>query len=178
MRKLQRPRFSVGRIAACVVALCAAAVLVSGARGRSLGELESFLPPPTVHASEPSQAWILNDYAHAREEANKRQALIFIDFTGYTCTNCRWMEANMFSRSDVDAALSRFVRVRLYTDGDGDVFTQQQKMQQDEFRTVALPFYALVRADGTPVATYAGLTRDPREFLAFLQKGIETNETR
>ena len=92
-----------------------------------------------------------------------------IDFTGYTCTNCRWMEANMFPRPDVRAALDGFVRARLYTDGQGEVYERQQRFQQDQFKTVALPLYAIVDADRRPIATFAGLTRDPAEFLTFLR---------
>ena len=34
-----------------------------------------------------------------------------------------------------------------------------------------LPFYAILRADGSTVATFAGLTRYLDEFVAFLEQG-------
>jgi hypothetical protein len=37
------------------------------------------------------------------------------------------------------------------------------------FATVAIPFYALLRGDGTVVASFAGLTRDAAQFKAFLE---------
>jgi hypothetical protein len=37
---------------------------------------------------------------------------------------------------------------------------------------VALPLYAILRSDGTVVATFAGLTRDEAEFLRFLQSSL------
>ena len=30
---------------------------------------------------------------------------MLVDFTGYTCTNCRWMEANMFVLPEVKAEM-------------------------------------------------------------------------
>ncbi len=75
----------------------------------------------------------------------------------------------MFPRPDVRRELERYVRVRLYTDGDGELYRRQQQLQQDTFHTIALPFYAIMNADGTPVGTFPGLTRDPAEFIAFLQ---------
>ena len=94
---------------------------------------------------------------------------MIIDFTGYTCTNCRWMEANMFPRPDVRAELGTFVRARLYTDGQGPLYMRQQRFQQERFRTVALPLYAIIDSEQRPVATFAGLTRDQDEFLRFLR---------
>jgi thiol:disulfide interchange protein DsbD len=144
--------------------------LASGITGRRLGELEAFLPPADLNERTPEGElpWIVNDYEAALREARERNQRILIDFTGYTCTNCRWMEANMFPRSDVRAALDTFVRARLYTDGQGPVYEQQQRFQQERFRTVALPLYAIIDAERRTIATFAGLTRDQSEFLKFL----------
>ena len=42
--------------------------------------------------------------------------------------------------------------------------------QQTMFGTVALPLYAIVRPDGSAIASFPGLTRDASAFLAFLQR--------
>lgn len=105
----------------------------------------------------------------ALAEARQQNKPVFIDFTGYTCTNCRWMEANMFSRPDVKKELDRYIRLRLYTDGSGKVFEEQQKMEKERFGTIALPLYAIVQPDGTSIATFPGLTRDPTKFISFLR---------
>jgi thiol:disulfide interchange protein len=149
--------------------------LSTGLFGRSLGELESFLPPsaspviPQATSSNTTQLdWILNDYGGALRQARLLNKPLFIDFTGYTCTNCRWMEANMFTRPEVHSALQKFVLARLYTDGDGAVFDSQQKMERERFGTVALPFYAIISASDQALATFPGLTRNPNEFQKFL----------
>ena len=158
--------------AAAIVFAGVTFALASAARGKEVRVIEPYLPPvrtaSAVESGEQGQ-WILNDLTKARAVAARSGKLVFIDFTGYTCTNCRWMESNIFSRRDVGAEMSRFVLARLYTDGEGKIYEDQQAFQEKQFGTVALPLYAIVRADGTPLITKSGVTRDPREFIAFLR---------
>jgi thiol:disulfide interchange protein DsbD len=151
--------------------------LASGLAGKPLGELDALLPLRSDTAMAAAGAggagelaWLVNDYDGALAEAQRTSRRVFLDFTGYTCTNCKWMETNMFPRADVRREMERFVLVRLYTDGAGDLYEKQQQMQQERFKTIALPFYAVLEADGTTVATFPGLTRDSAEFVRFLQQ--------
>jgi thiol:disulfide interchange protein len=166
-----RKRLTMPRFATLALLSVASVWLVLGLRGKTLGELEAFLPPTLDNRGDlaTDQRWILNDHPAALAEAERTGRLVLIDFTGYTCTNCRWMEARILSRPDVSTALDRFVLSRLYTDGDGDLYTRQQQFQEDRFGTVALPLYAIVDGRGKTVRTFAGLTRNPAEFLAFLR---------
>ena len=177
------PVASVGgsRISIAIVTLGVTVWLFAGIFGRSLGELESFLPPALEHEQGVTQsgtlatggsaslAWITNDRERAFADARTANALVLVDFTGYTCTNCRWMEANMFPKPEVQREMSRFIRLKVYTDGVGEPYETQRTWLEEGFQTVALPFYAIVRADGTTVATFAGLTRNSAEFVAFLK---------
>jgi len=155
--------------------------LMTGLHGKPLGEIEAFLPPPSealtagagTAAASNELRWITNDYDQALAVAKRDGKRVLVDFTGYTCTNCRWMEANMFPREEVRSLMSKFVLVRLFTDGEGDLFQKQQKLQQDKYKTVALPYYAIENPDGSPVANFAGLTRDAARFAGFLQKSLE-----
>ena len=150
----------------------AALWLGGGVRGRTLGELEAFVPPGRVaEGSESLQLeWITNDHDAALAAAKATNRLVFLDFTGYTCTNCRWMEANMFTRPEVKESLSSFVLSRLFTDGEGAIYERQQQFQETRFGTIALPLYAVVDGDGRTIETFSGLTRNSRQFLAFLRK--------
>jgi len=167
-------RLLMGRFAAGLAALAFAVWLATGVTGRRLGELEAFLPPATVSAqaaghTQSELPWVTNDLDAAITQARASHQRVIIDFTGYTCTNCRWMEANMFPRPEIRDALKGFVRARLYTDGQGPVYDRQQRFQQERFATVALPLYAIIDTDQRAIATFAGLTRDPQEFLRFLR---------
>jgi thiol:disulfide interchange protein DsbD len=173
------------RLASAVASLAIAFYLLTGLYGSPLGELESFLPPITENTKSGVQVtrrnqkasdeltWITNDYQAALVKAKEENKPIFIDFTGYTCTNCRWMEANMFSKPAVSRELENYVLVRLYTDGEGEPYEDFQKMQEEKFSTVALPFYAVVKSTGERIKTFPGLTRDETEFLSFLKTGQE-----
>lgn len=170
--RLHRP--GPARLAGVVITLALAVYLASGLAGRRLGELEAFLPPGDPGGGEHGElAWIVNDYKAALAEAGSKGLPLLVDFTGYTCTNCRWMEANMFTEPDVERELARYVRVRLYTDGAGEQYRGFQQMQREVFGTVALPYYAVLRADGTPEVAFGGLTRDRAQFVAFLQRGLQ-----
>lgn len=164
----------VWRVALALSSLALAVWLTAGLRGMRLGELEAFLPPADarVLAAGREPDWIVNDYAAALETARREGRPVLVDFTGYTCTNCRWMEANMFPRPDVALELARFVRVRLYTDGQGEPYAGFQRMQRETYGTVALPYYAALAPDGTPRVAFGGLTRDAGEFIAFLRAGL------
>jgi len=173
--KLERRELRPAGILPVVIALSLAAWLGSGLTGRPLREIEAFLPPAApIAALTPGggtlPTWLLNDYDGALKTARTSRKLVFVDFTGYTCTNCRWMEANIFNRPDVGAELGQFVLARLYTDGAGEMYERQQAFQEQTFGTVALPLYAVVNADGKVLATFTGLTRNPTEFIAFLQR--------
>ena len=154
--------------------------LTTGVLGRKLGELESFLPPKNKESvfnvlgnRHEELEWLTNDYAAAVNRAKAENKRVFLDFTGYTCTNCRWMEANMFTRPKVKAEMEKFVLVSLYTDGEGEIYERQQQMEQDMFGTVALPFYAVLDSEGRAVAAFPGLTRNEEEFIDFLKKAQE-----
>ena len=173
-------RLGAVRVFAAVVSLAVSFYLLTGLFGAKMGELESFLPPDLNNTSarfmgrgDNEPAWITNDYAAALEKAKAENKRVFIDFTGYTCTNCRWMEANVFSKKEVEDELNKFILVRLYTDGDSDMYARQQQMEQDMFGTVALPYYAVVSPDGTVVSSFPGLTRNVQEFVDFLKKANE-----
>jgi thiol:disulfide interchange protein DsbD len=144
-------------------------VCVRGISGAPVGELESFLPPRDASAATGELAWRVNDLEASRAAARQAGRPILVDFTGYTCTNCRWMEANMFPRPAVQTALARYERARLYTDGDGAMYAAQQRMQERITGSVALPYYVILDETGSIQRSFLGMTRDEDEFLAFLQ---------
>lgn len=79
----------------------------------------------------------------------------------------------MFTQPAVKAEMEKFVLVSLYTDGDGEIYARQQQLEQDMFGTVALPFYAIVDANGKTIASFPGLTRSEDEFIGFLKQGLQ-----
>jgi thiol:disulfide interchange protein DsbD len=166
-------RLGVGRALIGALFLIFALSLVPGMFGGHLGELDAWVPAGTFTVGSSASAelpWITNNYADALAKARQSNKLVLINFTGYACTNCHWMRANMFPRPEIRPLLDDFVLLELYTDGTDAASTDNQDMESRRFGTVAIPFYAIVDGNGRVVATFPGLARDPGEFAAFLKK--------
>lgn len=147
--------------------------LIPGMFGARLGELEAYVPPPSASgpaggAPASGQIWLKNQYREALDQARAEGKLVLVSFTGYACTNCHWMKANMFPRPEIAARLKDFVLVELYTDGTDAASEENRRLLEAKFSTTAIPYYAILDADERVVATFAGLTRSSAEFLAFL----------
>jgi thiol:disulfide interchange protein len=165
----------LGRVLAGIVFVAFAMSLLPGMFGANLGEIESFLPPPDGRyaqrgpsAAPTGPAWIENDLAGAIAKARNEHKTLLVSFSGYACTNCHWMKANLFRRAEVALALQDFVLVELYTDGTDEASKRNQAIEESRFSTVALPFYAVLDSDERVLATRAGLVRSSSEFLSFL----------
>jgi thiol:disulfide interchange protein DsbD len=141
--------------------------------GGKLGGLDAYVPvaggPAIPGSSGSGLVWMKDQYRAALDRARRERKLVFVNFTGYACTNCHWMRANMFTRPEIAAALQDFVLVELYTDGTDAASEANQKLELSNFHTVAIPFYAILDADEKAVATFAGSTSDAGEYLAFLR---------
>ena len=104
-------------------------------------------------------------------EAKETGKPVFIDFTGYTCTNCRWMEANIFTKREVKDRFNEMILVQLYTDG-GPNHRANQEYEIERFGTAALPFYVILSPYDEIIVTFPGMTRDLNNFLDFLDEGL------
>jgi thiol:disulfide interchange protein DsbD len=81
------------------------------------------------------------------------------------------MKANMFPRPEIADLMNNFILLDLYTDGSDADSESNQKRQDNLFKTVAIPYYAVLDADEKPRASFAGLTKNPDEFASFLKQG-------
>jgi thiol:disulfide interchange protein len=149
--------------------------LLPGMFGAPLGELDAFVPPATTagafggRATEAGPVWMKNQYREALDRAKQENKLVLVSFTGYACTNCHWMKANMFPKPEISAALKDLVLVELYTDGEDAASKANQRVQEEKFGTPAIPYYALLDADEKVVASFDHRTTDKAEFLGFLK---------
>jgi thiol:disulfide interchange protein DsbD len=169
----------LGRLLPGAALLIFAISLIPGMFGGKLGDLDAYVPLAGPQSAgfgggsaggESALVWMKNQYREALDRARKEGKLVLVNFTGYACTNCHWMKANMFTRPEIAAAMKNFVLVELYTDGTDAESEANQKLQLSKFNTVAIPYYAIVDPDDKVVATFPGLTKDSAEYLAFLQK--------
>jgi thiol:disulfide interchange protein DsbD len=149
--------------------------LLPGMFGAPLGELDAFVPAATTVGGFGGQTaaagpeWMKDQYREALDRAKRENKLVLVSFTGYACTNCHWMKANMFPRPELAPALKDLVLVELYTDAEDAVDTANQKLQEEKFATIATPFYAILDPDEKLIASFDRRTSDTGEFLEFLK---------
>ena len=171
----------VGRMILSLLFIVFGIYLGTGLLGRPInGTIESYLPPKVESESGivmtgkdtaiEAQKWYseMND---AITEAKRTGKPIFLSFSGYTCTNCHWMDANILSKQEVKNLLEQFVLVKLYTDG-GKNHREKREYEIDRFGTAAQPFYVILDGSELEIARFPGMTRNANEFIEFLNKGL------
>ena len=160
--------FSVQRSFFALAFIFFGTYLAAGNHGYDInGNIKSYLPPKKYQSN---LVWNnnLDDAFIIAAEQNKN---IFIDFTGVTCTNCRWMETNIFSINSVEELMSEYVLVSLYTDA-GEGYLEKREYQINRFETAALPYYVILDSNDKVLSEFPGLTRNVEEFKDFLKTGL------
>jgi thiol:disulfide interchange protein DsbD len=159
-----------------VATLVAGVLCLAAMEGFSLGKIGSLLPPDPYPYRDKAMrkegllAW--NDsYEEAFNLAKSKGRPVFLNFTGYTCTNCRDMEQNVFPRDDVRKELEDMVLLELYTDGKEPIHKANQQLQQKLTGSVTLPVYVVLKPNGDVVSLFPGSTDNVEEFIKFLREG-------
>jgi thiol:disulfide interchange protein DsbD len=134
----------------------------------------------------------------ALAEAVEKNRLVFIDFTGVTCTNCDYNESNVFIKPEIKELFRKYVLVKLYTDrvpnqyytpeeqsSFGDSTEQQkadaaknQNFKTDTFNDIRLPLYVILQplpgGGFKEVSRYdEGKINDPKKFELFLRRALK-----
>ena len=172
---------SVPRLMLSTAFLTFGLYLTSGLFGQRIhGIIYAYLPPVvegesgsvrTNGASMAEEYEWFSEVEDGLAEARRTGKSVFIDFTGYTCTNCRWMEANIFTKQEVKDRFGQMILVQLYTDG-GPNHREKQQYEIDRFGTAALPFYVILNPNDEVITTFPGMTRNLDDFLDFLDEGL------
>jgi len=79
------------------------------------------------------------------------------------------MERGTFLQRGVQKEFRRFVEIRLHTDGQDPKHSESsqrnRRYQAKRFKTIALPYYALLSPDGETVYWHDGGAKSAREFV-------------
>ena len=175
-----------GRVMLSLPFLIFSIYLIPGLLGSSLGIWDAWLPPkqPTdvsvvstlasvgASSSQTSadEGW-LSSYEQAVMEAEAEGVAIFIDFTGYTCTNCRAMESNIFPLASVQERFDQMKLLKLYTDGGKDAQANQQ-LQFKLSGNVALPTYVILDPSTELVLSQELGYVSEEKFIGFIDQGL------
>jgi thiol:disulfide interchange protein DsbD len=130
------------------------------------------------------------DYDQALACSRQQNKPLFIDFTGHGCTNCREMEAVVWSDPEVLKRLQNdYVVVALYVDDKTELPESQwytSKYDQKVKKTIgkqnadlqitnlnnnAQPFYVLVGSDERVLVSPYGYDKSVDAFVNFLDEG-------
>tara|TARA_B100000575_G_C23139520_1_gene662801 strand:+ start:1163 stop:3091 length:1929 start_codon:yes stop_codon:yes gene_type:complete len=176
-----------GRVILSLPFLLFSIYLIPGLLGSSLGIWDAWLPPKQVTdvsvvstlasirgsslQTSADEGW-LSSYKQAIEEGRAENRAIFIDFTGYTCTNCRAMESNIFPLKRVQERFEQMKLLKLYTDGGQDAQANQQ-LQFKLTGNVALPTYTILDPfTGQVLSQELGYVSEEK-FVGFLDQGLQ-----
>lgn len=210
---------SVARLMLAIITFTFVLYLIPGLWGAPLKALAGYLPPMYTHdfdivsitrpadkinygeCEPPKFGDFLHlphglngyfDYEQALACARAQNKPLFIDFTGHACTNCREMEAIVWSDPEVLRRLKEnYVVVALYVDDkttlpesewytssyDNKVKTTLGKQNADlqirRLNNNAQPFYVLLGEDERVLARPLGYEKDVESFIEFLDKGSD-----
>lgn len=207
-------KVSVSRLILSIGVFTFVVYLIPGLWGAPLKALAGYLPPQHTHdfdltalakgkqnenCETPKYEDFLHlphgltgyfDYEQALACARQQNKPIFIDFTGHGCTNCREMEAVVWSDPAVLKRLKEdFIVVALYVDDktelpesewvtsayDGKVKKTIGKKNADiqiaNLDNNAQPFYVLMGPDEKVLAWPYAYNRDVQSFVDFLERG-------
>lgn len=198
----KKAKVGSGKILISIITLAFVSYLFPGilptTSSNSLQLLAGF-PPPTFYSIYPTDTDCplnLDCYKDFDEGVSVAQATnkpILLDFTGWACVNCRKVEENVWSDSEIYRLLNEeLVLISLYVDdremlADEDQFTLEytsgrirnietvgQKwaaFQAINFNSVAQPHYILMMPDGTILAPPQQYTDIPT-YLRWLENGL------
>ncbi len=158
-----------------VLALMFSIYLSRGLVGNiKMKDISAFLPPMEQQLS----ATHFQDYEAGLCAAKKQKKLVFIDFTGYGCVNCRKMEAAVFTDARIRKILDeQYITITLFVDDRRPLTNSTEtvgehwsKLQQEKFRANAQPYYIVANAnmDESSIATRS-YDEDVEGFLEFLK---------
>lgn len=148
-----------------------AVYFLAAIQGAPLGRLSGFMPSTTV-AQAPAHKlpWVLS-YDSARSQAQAEKRLLFINFTGVTCINCREMENNVFPADRVKKELEQFTLAELFTDRDNPEDRKNAALREKLTGSASNPIYVVMDPTTEKVLqVYQGAAPNHDEFINFLQK--------
>lgn len=216
---------SVGRLMVAILSFSFTMYLVPGLWGAPLKLISGF-PPPDFYSESPEGFGgravesgqgekhsemaehahrgpngipAFDDYYLALAYAKTVNKPLMIDFTGWGCVNCRKMEGNVWSDSDVKRKLSEdFVLVSLYVDDKKalpdalqeevvwggskrklkSVGNRWSYLQNTKYLSATQPQYWIIDADENRLSDSTSYDPDIAKYIQWLDKGLEKFKNR
>src|SRR5262249_31507807 len=126
------------------------------------------------------------------EDARAKNARVFVDFTGKTCTNCKLNERNVFPKPEVADLLKKYRLVQMYTDTVPEGFYEiapgierqnadgrlNLNFEDKAFGELQLPLYVILKPEPNGKITVVGIYDEGKinnepAFIEFLKSGLK-----
>lgn len=130
------------------------------------------------------------DYEEGLAYAKQQNKPVLLDFTGWSCTNCRKMEASVWADPEVLKRLKEdYVLISLYVDDKTELPESEQYVskfsgkqirtigqkwsdfQASTFGTNSQPYYVIVDASGKQLVPAQAFNLDINNYIRFLDSG-------
>lgn len=194
----------IGRLIFAIFSFAFALYLTPGIWGAPLKLISGFPPPEFykewktgLEGECPHDLNCFHDFDEGMRYAKVQGKPVMIDFTGWSCVNCRKMEDNVWSDPKVLKRLSDdYVLISLYVD-DKELLPEAQQsisattgkkikttgnkwsdLQASVYNTNSQPYYILLDNRGKVLAKPRGYTPDISQYLSYLDEGLCRYEKR
>jgi thiol:disulfide interchange protein len=196
---------SISRLILAIITLSFTLYLIPGIWGAPLKLISGF-PPPEFYAEWrtkdqsrdcPHNLNCFHDYDEGMAYARKQGKPVMIDFTGWSCVNCRKMEDNVWSDPKVLKRLAEnYVLISLYVDDKTPLPESEQRisehtkrkiksvgnkwsdLQAGVYGTNSQPYYVLLDSKENLLAEPRGYTPEISTYMKFLDEGFCRYEKR
>ena len=178
-----------------MISLTFSVYLLPGLWGAPLKAISAFAPPLTTqdfNLYEGGKFIEFDNYDEALSYADEHSMPVFVDFSGFGCTNCRKLETAVFENSEVEKLIQdNFVMVKVMVDDrkplaqpmnvveNGKKLTlttvgeRWSYLQRYKFAANSQPYYVVVNSKGDMLSGPYSYNEDIEKFLNFLQKGVD-----
>lgn len=193
---------TVGRLIVAIFAFTFTIYLIPGLWGAPLRMISGFPPPEfykewvtekdkSAGVDCPHNLNCYHDYEAGMAYAMTVNKPVMIDFTGWSCVNCRKMEDNVWSQPKILKKLSDdYVLISLYVDDKTPLPEKEQyvssftgknirtignkwsDMQSNIYKTNSQPYYVLLDHKGKLLAKPRGYTPDVDIYNSYLEEGL------
>jgi len=171
--------------------------LIPGLKGANLKLLSGFPPPAFYSIFEtkskcPHDINCFKDLNEGLEFAKRVNKPVMVDFTGWSCVNCRKMEENVWIEPEILSILkNEYVLISLYVDDKTELPEAEQKVsdctgkkirtignkwseyQTCTFKTNTQPYYVLMNTEGRVLNEPVGYMPNANEYKTFLENGLK-----
>ena len=185
---------SFGRLVLSILPFAFALYMLPGLWGAPLKAISSFAPPlytQDFNLINNQPATEFRNFDEGMIYAQQVNKPVLVDFTGYSCSNCKKMEASVLTNPEVRQLITEnFVLISLFVDDktaleepfkvveNNKTYTiktlgdKWNYLQRHKFSANAQPYFVILDNDGKPLTKPFYFSENTQEFLDFLNSGL------